>query len=79
MAGGIFYAVNRAMATAAANVASKLLLHCQISPKMKFNTKGVRELIVLILVMLSEVKHLGFKHKKEILHCATLCFTVRSE
>jgi hypothetical protein len=30
------------------------------------------ELIVLVLVMLSEAKHLGFERKIEILHCATL-------
>ena len=30
------------------------------------------ELVVLVLVMLSEAKHLGIERKIEILHCAAL-------
>ena len=42
------------------------------SDKIKFLLERVKEPVVLVFVMLSEAKHLGFERKKEILHCATL-------
>jgi len=42
------------------------------SDKIKFLLERVKEPVVLVFVMLSEAKHLGFECKKEILHCAML-------